>query len=45
LLVIPLDSAAIAVLRALAAALILVSIAITVRLRRAGANPRGESAA
>jgi hypothetical protein len=43
-LVIPLSAAAIAILRGLAAALLAVSIAVTVRLRRAGPPaPRGES--
>jgi Domain of unknown function (DUF4184) len=41
LLVVPLSSAAIAILRGLAAALIAVSIALTIRLRRAGRDPRG----
>jgi hypothetical protein len=44
LLVVPLGSAAIAVLRGLAAALVAVSIALTVRLRCAGLHPRSESA-
>jgi hypothetical protein len=38
----PLSSAAVAVLRGLAAALIAVGVAVTVRLRRAGKDPRGE---
>jgi len=41
-LIVPLGSAAIAVLRGLAAALVAVSIAVTIRLRRA--DPRGQSA-
>jgi hypothetical protein len=40
-LIVPLSSAAIAILRGLAAALIAVSIALTIRLRRAGRDPRG----
>jgi hypothetical protein len=42
---VPLSSAAIATLRGMTAALLAISIALTVRLRRAGRNPRGESAA
>ena len=41
LLIVPLSSAAIAILRGLAAALIAVSIALTIHLRRAGGDPRG----
>jgi hypothetical protein len=41
LLIVPLSSAAIATLRGLTAALIAVSMALTVRLRRAGRDPRG----
>jgi hypothetical protein len=44
LLIVPLSSAAIATLRGLTAALIAVSIALTVRLRRAAREPRGEPA-
>ena len=40
-LLVPLSSAAIAILRGLAAALIAVSIGLTIRLRRAGRDPRG----
>ncbi len=43
LLIVPLNSAAIAVLRGLGAALIAVGIALTIRLRRAGRDPRGDS--
>ena len=43
-LIVPLNSAAIAILRGLAAALIAVSIALTIRLRRAAREPRGEPA-
>jgi hypothetical protein len=44
LLAVPLSAAAIAILRGLAAALIAVSIALTVRMRRAGLlTPRGDS--
>jgi Domain of unknown function (DUF4184) len=42
LLIVPLNSAAIAILRGLAAALIVIGIAVTIRLRRAGQGPRGE---
>jgi hypothetical protein len=45
LLTVPLNSVAIAILRGLAAALIAVSVALTVRLRRAGPEPRGEPVA
>jgi hypothetical protein len=41
----PLNSTAVAILRGLAAALLVLGIALTVRLRRAGAKPRGEVAA
>jgi len=45
LLIVPLSSAAIAVLRGLAASLLAVSIALRVRLRRAVREPRGEPTA
>ena len=45
LLIVPLSSAAIATLRGMTAALLAISIALTVRLRRARPNPPGESAA
>ncbi len=41
--VVPLSGAAIAILRGLAAALLAVSVGLTVRLRREGPPPRGES--
>jgi hypothetical protein len=44
-LVVPFSSAAIAILRGLTAALVALSIALTVRLRRAARDPRGAPAA
>lgn len=44
-LVVPISSAAIATLRGLAAAMVVVSIGLTLRLRRAGQTPRGETGA